>query len=277
MDSRFITADADFLACADQRIFLGKTGDDLELRVNLPANRLRGEAVLRRTTADASQAVTADFAIYASPTSAIRFPRWSARIELRPGQLEAVVPYAIDGSHLPTAYTVTLPAQGKAGLAAGWFNPTITDVGGDSAVPAWLNRTDAPVLTLNEPELARVLPGSWRPVSMQLRQGRITPAGLELSPGGEIWIHVQGMVSRLSGMATLTGTKQPAVMPNLTAFWYKAGRLQLYAPPRPEDRKTGTTWFQSWCAEPDGWLVIALGPEADRSPVSIKITEVTKD
>ena len=277
-DSRFLNTSGRFFRLTDGREFIGGTAGVVEMRLSLPANRVRGELVVRRTGGSKDQPVAADFAIYARHYRGDRYERWRGRVELAPGEQEKVVPYAIDSSHLPSMYTVEIPKQFEGRLVAGWRNPEITDVGSDAPAPAWLVPSSPPAQRLDEDAFQALLPGSaWRPEEAHMRGGRITANGIELQAGGEIWLHVHGLVSHLAGLASAVPAKDDRHPAAIRGLWYKAGRLQGYAAPSsPADLKAPRT-FQAWCAEPGGWIVIFAHLDPGAAPVLIQITEVTQE
>jgi hypothetical protein len=277
VDSRFMSSSAKYLESENHRSFLGGTDGWVEMRVNLTTNRLQGEVVVRRTEADITKPVSADFAIYAQQDNFNRYQRWSARVELKAGQKEVIVPYAIDSSHFPTTFTLHIPSAFAGRVAAGWLSPYITNVGSDSPEPVWFNRSNSPAVVLDETALARLLPPEWRPVQAQMRDGRITEAGIELSPGGEIWLKVQDIVSKFVGGAAVASSDPKAQRPEVNGFWYKAGRMDSYASPAPAANTSRSETFQAWCGEPGGWLVIAADPSSDKSPVIVRVTEVVQN
>jgi hypothetical protein len=276
VDSRHLSTSAELLETGDKRGFIGGAEGWMEMRVNLATNRLQGEVLVLRTDADVARPMWADFAIYAQPDKANRYPRWSTRVHLPVGQKEVRVPYAIDSSHLPTTFTLNIPAGLTGKIAAGWRVPYITDVGGDSPEPEWLNRSDAPAVVLDEAALHQLLPDEWRPLEARMRNGRVTNAGVELLPEGEIWFHVRGIVSKFIGISTVVTSGVPAHRPEVNGFWYKAGRLDAYASPAPESTSASQQFFQAWCGEPGGWLVIAVDTNPTMSPVAVRVTEVTQ-
>ena len=276
VDSRFLSTTGRFETAAGGGRFVGDSAAHTQMRLNLVSNRLRGEVIVQRTGPDTSAPLAAEFVISASPYDTLRFERWRQRVELPAGQAAVTVPYEIDSSHLATLFTVELPAESVGQVAAGWFMPTITDVGGDSAAPVWFSRSSSPVTILDEAALAKLLPGAWRPVEARMRQGRVTDAGIELQPGGEIWLKANYIVSRLAGGAVVTGDT-PGKPATVRALWYKAGRLQGYEPPGPPDEKARTQSFQAWCAEPGGWLVIAADPTPGLLPVIVRVSDVKQE
>jgi ABC-type polysaccharide/polyol phosphate export permease len=277
-DARFLSLSGTgrFFGGGDGSAFIGTTNGPMEMRVGIPANRLRGELRLQRTGTDTGTALSADFVIYAQPKphAEPRFERWRSRVELPAGQMDTSVGYEIDGSGLPSLFTVEIPAAAAGQVVAGWRNPEITHVGRDSADPVWFFRSTAPVVALDEAALAKLLPGSWRPVRALMRNGRDTATGIELSPGGEIWFQVERLVSKFTGTAvSVTPSGRNRVI-GTRAFWYKGGRLEVYKLPALGNEADGTRLFQAWSAEPGGWLVIATDPHPDLATVQVRILEV---
>ena len=274
VDPRYIFTSASFFETADAHRFLGGSKGSLEMRLNLTTNRLSGELILYRLEADDTKSRTADFTIYSQASKSSRLVRQSTRAELRPGEKILVVPYAIDSQHSPTIFTVDIPAESAGRLTAGWSNPTITDAGGDSDEPSWFDQAISPTVIINESTLAKLLPTGWRPIQAQMRNGILTKDGITLLPGGEIWLKVQGNVSKFIGTAIFDQDAPPGPMLVVEGYWYKAGRLQNYHPPMPKINGGLQTYFQTWCAEPDGWLVIAAASSKGQSLAKIKILEV---
>ncbi len=276
VDSRFVSTDGRFETSARGTRFIGSNAAHTKMRLNLISNRLRGEVIMQRAGPDLSAPLAADFVISASPHDALRFERWHQRVVLPAGQAAITAPYEIDCSHLPTLFTVELSAESVGKATAGWFMPTITDVGGDSAAPVWFSRSSSPVTILDEAAFAKLLPDAWRPVEARMRDGRVTEAGIELQPGGEIWLKAHYIVSRLAGAAVVIGDT-PGKPATVRALWYKAGRVQAYQPPGPPDEKARTQSFQAWCAEPGGWLVIAADPTPGLLPVVVRVSAVKQE
>lgn len=274
-DPRFITSAAEFFELDDGRGFFGTTEGPMEMRVNLTTNRLHGEVVVQRTGLDKSTPVTVEFAIFAQYQLGARFPRWSARVELPVGQREIVVPYAIDSSHLYTTYTVDVPGKFAGKIAAGWRSPVITDVGGDLASPEWLRTDMGSVTVLDDNALSKLIGVAWRPRRAEMRNGRVTERGIELSPGGEIWLHADNVITRMNGFVEVVPDAEHPALPPVTGLWYKAGRMETYVSPST-DKNTLRQSFQSWCAEPGGWLVISLHANPELSPVLVHVTDVNE-
>ena len=269
-DSRRLASAAEFMEMSQGRMFLGITRGTGTLVLDAISNRVEGEVVLRRLKPTPRVPLTAKFLIHAQIGEA-RFERWSKQVELPADQDEIVVPYAVDSSHLQTGFTVELPARENDLAAAGWRGPRIMHTGEEGpAEPAWLFRSEAPAVHLDEAALAALLPANWRPVDAVMRNGRLTAEGLELSPGGEIWLRVNGLVTGLEGTATIAG----GVPPMVRSMWYGGARLEVFTetPVRSTDL---TMEFRGWCPEPGGWLVIGVDQLDGAAAARIKIRQVT--
>jgi hypothetical protein len=270
-DSRRLASDAEFMEMSQGRMFLGVTHGAGRMVLTTISNRVEGEVVLRRLQPSPRVPLSAKFLIYAQAGEA-RFERWSRQVELAADQDEVVVPYAIDSSHLETLFTVELPANEAGIAAAGWRGPRITHTGeGGPAEPTWLFHSDAPAVRLDEPALAALLPANWRPLEAFMRNGRLTADGLELSPGGEIWLRVGGIVTAVDGVATIAPGGIP---PMVRSMWYGGSRLEVFTetPVRSTDH---TMEFRAWCAEPGGWLVLAVDPLNGAAAARLKINQIT--
>jgi hypothetical protein len=272
-DPRFLTTTARLFTTNGRDALIGVTTGTGEMRLNFSVNRLQAEMVLRREDGDG--ALAADFAVYASPAQqpGVRFERWRGRVELPPGEMEVVIRHEIDGSGLDTVFTVEIPTEFSDRVIAGWRNPNVTHVTHDSTEPIWLFPGAVPATALDEKALARLLPEGWRPVEAWMRKGWAVEGGIELAPGGEIWLKAAEQPLRLAGRA-LRGDGESAPGVNVTGVWYKGGRMHFYYPPTSEDGRHGTQSFQAQSAEPGGWLVIAASDGEPWVPVVVRVTEV---
>ena len=242
------------------------------MQLLVPTNRLQGDVVVRRLEGAPRVPVSAHFMIYAQANATARFERWSQQVELPADQDEVIASYAIDSSHMPTTFTVEIPA-GQAGIAAaGWRGPKIQHTGQDGPdEPAWFFRGDAPVVPMDEATLTRLLPEGWRPVAAFMRNGRVTDTGIELSAGGEIWLRARGLVTEFAGIAVMPPNGHS---PLVRGIWYSGGRLEVFTEMLVRDNDR-TADFHAWCAEPGGWLVIAVDPGQGVTPVTVRVHKVT--
>lgn len=273
-DSRKILSDADYLESSPGHYFLGVTQGQGEMLLDHPTNRLRGEVILRRSAGAPSGPLTADFGVYATGGGA-RFERWRSRVELPEGQEEVRAEYEVDSSSLPTVFTVEIPPEFAGRVGAGWRLPRIEHVnsrGPDK--PEWFYRGEAVAEALDETVLGRWLPGEWRPSQAWLRGGRVTNDGIELSPGGELWLRVNGIVKEMTGHVELAVPEGwTGDLPVLRSMWFAGCRLEVFTD-KAVRREDGRMEFVTWCAEPGGWLVLGLEPAAKAPPVRVHVQAV---
>jgi hypothetical protein len=274
-DPRKVRSDADYLDLAEEgQKFLGVTAGRSEMLLDYPTNRLRGEVVLRRGAEAPNGPLAADFGVYATGGGA-RYERWRAHVELPEGQEEVRVEYEVDSSHLPTVFTVEIPPEFSGQVRAGWRLPGIEHVLAEGPeTPDWFYRGAAAVMELNEAALSMLLPGAWRPAEAWLRGGRVTDDDIELSPGGELWLRVKGIVTEMTGHVELA---VPGVwagdLPVLRSMWFAGCRLDVFTDDAVR-REDGRQEFSVWCSEPGGWLVIGLEPMAKAPAVKVRVHAV---
>ncbi len=244
------------------------------MKVTIPTNRMQGEVVVRRLAGAPGIPAAVDFVIYAQANATARFERWSKRVELAADQNQVVESYSIDSSHMPTTFTVDIPSALAGVIGAGWRGPRILHTGDDRPeMPAWFFRSDDSVQTLDEAAQARLLPAGWRPVAAFMRRGRLTGDGIELSPGGEIWLRASGIVSEFAGTATAVSILDTGERPFVRGMWYRDGRLEVYTDMLVRETDQ-TADFHAWCAEPGGWLVIAVDPSVAAPAVRVRVHKV---
>jgi hypothetical protein len=275
-DSREIVTEARFMTAAQHRLFLGVEERGV-MSLKVPANRLQGEVIVRRREAGRGGAAAAEFVIYAQQNETHRYERWRQRVELPAGQDEVVVPYAIDGSGMPTTFIVEIPPEHHGVIVAGWRGPQITHVGrGGPDEPAWFYRGWSETVALDEKALALLLPDNWRPEQAFMRNGRVVADGIELLPGGEIWLKAKGFVMEFMGVAKVEEGWDPQALPFVRGMWYLGGRHEVFSQmvAREQDHAAD---FRAWCAEPGGWLVIGVDPTANAPAVRVRVHKVTQN
>ena len=274
-DSRGIVSSGRFMRMTDGRLFLGVEEDGGTMALTIPANRLQGEVVVRRLEGAAKAPAVVEFAIYAQPNAAVRYERWRRQVELPSDQEEVIVPYAIDGSGMPTTFTVAIQPGHAGGIVAGWRGPRITHVGWSDSTddPAWFFRGRSETVALDEHALALLLPGDWRPEEAFMRNGRVTAEGVELLPGGEIWLRVSGFVTAFSGRGKVESGWDSSTLPLVRGMWYLRGRLEVFSQIIAREHDHAAE-FQAWCAEAGGWLIVAVDPTVNAPAVRVRVHEV---
>lgn len=190
----------------------------------------------------------------------------------RQAENEIATTQEIDSSGIGSLFTVTIPVEFAGRVTAGWRGPEIAHASQDSAKPAWLFTGGGPSVALDATALARLLPDGWRPTEAWMRKGWVVDGGIELSPGGEIWLKAGPAITRIAGTGTGPVKSPRGVGAVVASLWYKGGRMHLYDPPTNDDMADGHCTFQAWSAEPGGWLVIAADDDQSRTPVVVRVT-----
>lgn len=259
-DPEKLVSNGGLFLLSDGRRVVGTDRGKVTMKLNASSNRVNGSVVVQRVSGQETRIpLAADFSIFAEGPGGERFPRWKQRVELTPGQDSFTVDYAVDSSGLATRFDVEI-APALAGLVvAGWRGPSIqhTAVEGPET-PRWINEKDLPVVRLEPAQIARILPQdrTWTPTVGFLRGGRLVDDHLEISPGGELWLAVDGVVKDFSGSAALSGAGGSIEDVRLWSMWVRDARIEAFAGERV-NQLTGTTTFRCWGAQPNGWVVLA--------------------
>lgn len=242
-----------------------------QVLLRTPVYRLNGNAVLSRLPGAGDGPLAADVKVIvhgASPEDV----RWSTRLELAAGQQTVSIPFQADAGGRMLMFWVTLPASQPAGVVvAGFRDLQITHAVEVGTAPRL--RADSPSDVASGPGQAESLFGdvAWRPTQLVVRNGSPMAGGLELSPGGEVWLHRDGMAGELSGQVTCPAG--PGRPPVVRVVWYKGGRLQII---HQEWAKHGQPFdFKVWTAEPGGWFGVLVDPGKDLAPVHVRVTGTT--
>ncbi len=272
LDSNLLASTMGSRLASGGRQFLGVTTGRGEMTLLAPSYRLRGEAVLTRAVGTPDGDLAADFTIVALRDPEPPIDLWIQRLTLPAGQPEVFVPYEIGGGGMPVRFSVTILPGSADRLVAGWRNPTLQHAMETSAEPPRLHHTTLDFLELDAAAQATVLPGDWRPRRMIARGGTLTPDGLVLVPGGELWVRPERPVGAFAGTARLADPGDSREPPLVRAFYYKGGRLELTS--QAGTGEEGRLEFRVWSAEPDGWLVLSVDPNPRAAPLLFKVTEV---
>ncbi len=255
----------------DDQVIMGTSQSVGQVLLRIPVYRLGGRVVVSRLPGAGDGPWAVDFKVIvhgASPEDV----RWSGRVELPAGQQTVSVPFEADAGGRMLMFWVTLPTDQPAGaVVAGYRDLQITHAAEQGAAPRL--RPDSPADVASVPGHAESLFGdvTWRPAQLVVRNGGSVAEGLELSPGGEVWMHTDGMAGELSGqVACPPGDGRPPVV---RVVWYKGGRLQII---HQEWAKREQPFnFRVWTAEPGGWIGVLVDGGKDLAPVHVRATEVT--
>ena len=248
-----------------QKPFLGVTQGEGRLALHVPIRRMESEAIVHRLSVGAEISVYADFRATSHATGEAR---WSARLALPVGQRDASLSFTAGGNSEPIDLIVTIPAAFQNQLAAGFRNARITDIGADTGPAPYLRLEKPADESFDAPP--QFLGGSWSPDKITLRAGRVTPAGVELRAGGELWLYSRDGLTELSGSIFRSPGSSGAAPAVARIVWYKSGRLQVLQQEGLPD-PTSKIHFRAWSAEPEGWFGILTDPIAGGPPVTIEI------
>lgn len=254
----------------DGRLFLGVSRGKGILTLFAPTLRLSGEVIVARAEGAASEATTVEFAV-AQRSSTPVAPRWTQRVELPAGQDQVLVPFAVDAGGTQLDFTAVVPEAMAEKVAAGYRELRITHVGQDPG-PAPRLRPETPEAdALPEPQVrAALLPPDWKPAEIVVRGGLVTPEGLELAAGGEVWVRAEGLLGELSG--ELTVPPEAAAGAVCRVIWAKASRIEVIEQggiARGERRP-----FRLWSAEPDGWFGVINDQGKGGGPLRVRVQRV---
>jgi hypothetical protein len=272
VDSNLLASPMGSHLAADGRQFLGVQTGRGEMTLLAPSYRLRGDAVLRRLPDSPPGELSANFTIVALRDDGPPIDLWIQRLTLPAGESERFVPFETGGGGMPVRFAVTISPESADRLVAGWSNPTIQHAMETSDEPPRIHHNSLDFLELDADAQAALLPGDWRPRRMIARGGRLTPDGLELVPGGELWVRPERPVGAFVGEARLVAADDQREAPLVRAFYYKGGRLEITSQESADEN--GRLGFRVWSAEPDGWLVLSVDPNPRAAPLLIKLTEV---
>lgn len=254
---------------ADGRHFLGITSSTGEMELATPSNRTIGEAVLKRTAAERKMNVPVHFEVRAKAGEA-RYPRWQANVLLPEDKDELVLPTElIDASGLPLIFTVTIPESLAGQVVAGWRGPRMQDVVDHSSEPPLLQTGAWPVGPAGKNLSKAALPKTLQDAPVFTRNASLLDEQCRLLPGGELWVHLHGLYSKITITAKPANAPPLPVEARVRVIFYKGGRLESFHPAM--DPQTGTIHFTAWSPENDGWLGILVAPDRTAPPISVKI------
>jgi hypothetical protein len=269
---RLISQTMERHALADGRKFLGVTRGAGELQLVAPSYRAQGEAVLRRRPDAPGRTGNVRFSVFAV-AGENQFQRWLADVTLPEDADEVLVPFGVDASGLPMRLEVQIPPELDGAVSAGWRGLSVMHAVDGPESPPRVQQSASEAFLANDPMRLALLPAGWNPDKVFVREGRTGPQGLEIAPGGEVWIRLTGGFTEINGVVTVAAADPMPVQPLIRVLYYKGARLDVLTqgPVRAEDRRFE---FKAWSTEPGGWLVILTEPGQAFSPVSVRINSV---
>ena len=271
-DPSQLLSDMKLVTTGDGRNFLGTTKGEGKLQVLAASYRISGEAVLKRTKAKVGEPISAWFKIYAG-SGAERYPRWQAELTLPNGKDEIIVPTeVIDSSGLPVECVVTVPAELADKVVAGWRGPKLLDTVDLSDRPPLLQAGSYPLTTPSRLFGASMLPPVLQERPLLVRNSWLRDAKCYLPAGGEVWIKLNGIYSRIRLVAE--SDHADGRFGNLRIIFYKGGRLETFHPHALSNPRQAE--YLIWSPERDGWLGILADTNAVTPGYTVKILEAVK-
>lgn len=260
-----------FRKLSDGRFAMGTTRTDGAVLLTAATNDLRGVVVLERLPGAGNQAVSAIVKAVvhgATPENS----RWSARLELPAGEQSLRVPFTAEGQGNALLLCTWLAPESRGTLFVGFRDLEILN-GTDSPGPAPILRASRAGEVEVTPALADSLFGSitWRPRQLELRGASAGTSGLELSAGGEAWLHTDGMLGEVRGQLTRSSANGRA--PFVRVVWYRGGRVQILQQYFVQDGQVAD--FHAWAPEPGGWIGVLVDAGEGVAPVVVRVTSNT--
>ncbi len=271
VDSTQLTSTMEMKTLVDGRSFIGVAQGSGEMLLTAPSNRAKGEAVVRRVPGQASiPAAAVHFEVF-SVADGNYYPRWSADVSLPDDQGEIIVPFPVDCGSSPLRFLVTIPPELTGSVVAGWRGLTLLHSLDGPEEPSRLHPEAVDAVLAGAAMREALLPPGWNPSKVFVRNGRVGPRGLELLPGGEIWIRLAGFYTEITGVASVAEAVRLPADPVVRVLYRKGAKLDVQAQSalRDPDRSFN---FHAWSAEADGWLVIMTEPNLSTPPVAIRLT-----
>lgn len=272
VDATFLQSTMEVRTLADGRTFVGAGQGRGEMSLLAPSYRAAGEAVLARAPDAAPGEVAVPFTVYAV-AGEHKYPRWSSTVVLPAGQAELVVPFGVDCGGLPLSFVFDVPPEATDRVLAGWRSLTLLHAIDGPERPPMLRPASPEALPASPAMRAALLPAGWNPSEIRVRQARVGAQGLELVPGGEVWIRLGDSLVEIEGSATVADGVALSADPVVRVLYYKGAKLDVQS--QSAIRAPGRRFdFKAWSAERGGWLVIMLEPNASVPPVTVKLLTV---
>lgn len=267
LDPSRLLSTAPIQKLADGRGFLGTTNQAGEVELSVPSRRISGEAVLRRLSPATGGDAAVRFSVYAKNKNE-RYQRWQEDLVLSAGVDELIVPTErLDSSGLPVLFRVEIPDSMAGKVVAGWRALALWDSIETDDRPPLLQAGAATMVPAGADLRAVILQGALRGSPVFGRNASVENAACQLSPGGEIWIRLSDLFSKieLTAMSRASSGENPRVR----VVFYKGGRLEMFHPAPTE--VSGRVRYTIWSPENDGWLGILADPDRSGPGCAIRI------
>jgi hypothetical protein len=266
----FDRAPLTFRRAGNGQLLLGTSRREGNVLLRAPTYRVRMRAALGRLPGRGDGPLYADLKVIVHGAVPEQV-KWAARLELPAGEPMVTVPVEIDAQGKRLVLWAAQPPEQEGRAFAGYREIEITHgIEDEGGAPVLRPRMPAEVPAT--PEMAASLFGgiAWRPQELRVRGGRAGPEGLVLQPGGEVWIHTDGMTGEVRGQATAGGGGK---LPFVRSIWFKGGRLQVLQ--NGEVPRGQPFDFHVWTAEPGGWIGIVADPTEGAEEAVVRIRSST--
>jgi len=269
VDSTLLKSAMTEIRLADGRRFLGTNGGPGRLEVGALSNRASGEAVIKRVASGSKANVPVHFEVFAVSAQG-RYSRWRRDAVLPEDKDEMVISTdRIDASGMNLAFDVRVPDQLAGSVAAGWRAPTLWDTVDRAGHPPLLQAGAAPLNPAGDELRTAVLPKELADSAVYVRNAWLQDGLGRLPPGGEIWIPLNGIFSRIVVTARIAGENGASGDCSLRVVYYKGGRLERFQP--TPGGPTGSVSFVAWSAENDGWLGLLAAPYSAAPMIAVRV------
>jgi len=254
---------------ADGRRFRGVADGTGSLELLARHNRSSAEAVIRRVPGAPRTTGVVRFWVQAV-NGAARYDRWAKEVTLPADQEEMVLRTPeIDASSLPASYSVETPT----GLIAGWRDLRLSDSITIAGPPPRVAPVSASARFAGVEFAQHLHGGRMGESQVWVRQALLRDGTCLLAPGGEVWIQLRGLYSRIEVVtrAVAGGDGQPRTR----VLYYKGGRMEHYYPEPGTER--GLQRTRVWSPENDGWLAIINLAGNETGIVRVEITAAERN
>ncbi|MBW7895647.1 MAG: hypothetical protein H3C27_11080 [Opitutaceae bacterium] len=256
-----------FIRGYDGNILYGSARQNAQVKLQAPVYRLRGVAVINRMDKSDPEPLSmmARVTVHGSIPEQVL---WQRDLFLAAGENTARVPFEVDAGGRQILFWIIQHDRSQAGRAfAGYRELEILHAGETEGAPV-LHDTMLPVTVTGEAAADSLLGQVvWRPEQIVVRGGRLTPDGVELPAGGEVWFHSANMSGEVRGW--VESAPGSGASRTVRTLWCKGGRVQpLQAGGVALGRNLD---FHLWTGELGGWFGIVVEPGQSDAWVRVRI------
>jgi hypothetical protein len=256
-----------FMRGYDGRIIYGSARQSAQVKLLAPLYRMRGVAVINRMDQNEADqmSVTAKVTVHGSIPEQVL---WQQELRLEPGEKMARVPFEVEAGGRQILFWIIQHDRAQVGrVFAGYRELEILHSAETAGAP--ILRDDILPVTATGESAAESLLGdaAWRPEQIVVRGGRVTPEGIELPAGGEVWFHSVNMLGEVHGR--IESAPGSGASRTVRTLWCKGGRIQPVqgggvAPGQGMD-------FHLWTGELGGWFGIVVEPGQSDAWVRVRV------